>query len=151
MKYWLAKSEPDVFSIDDLKKKQRTYWDGVRNYQARNYLKEWKVGDLVLYYHSNAKPSGIVGIAEVSKEAVPDQTQFDVKSEYFDPKSTEEKPIWFSPEVRFFEKFSDIISLDELRLVKGLENLELLRKGSRLSVIPVSSKEFTIIQKLSTK
>ena len=102
MQYWLMKSEPDVFSIDDLKKQKQTTWDGVRNYQARNFMmNDMQVGDLVLFYHSNAKPPGIAGLATVSKKAEPDPTQFDKKSEYFDPKATKEKPRWFCVKVKF--------------------------------------------------
>lgn len=152
MAYWLMKSEPDVFSIDDLEKQGRSGWDGVRNYQARNYMRDgMKVGDLVLFYHSNAEPSGIAGIARVSKEAHPDPTQFLSKSEYFDPKATKEKPIWLQVEVEFVKKFSDLIPLEVLKKQKVLEKMPLVQKGTRLSVMPVTEKEWNAILKLGEK
>lgn len=149
MAYWLMKSEPDVFSIDDLEKQRRSGWDGVRNYQARNYMRDgMKVGDLILFYHSNAEPSGIAGIARVSKEAHPDPTQFQSKSEYFDPKATTEKPIWLQVEVEFVKKFSAVIPLEILKKQKSLEKMPLVQKGTRLSVMPVTEKEWNAILKL---
>ena len=149
MKYWLMKSEPDVFSIDDLKKKKTSGWDGVRNYQARNFMRdEMKIGDLVLFYHSNAEIPGVAGLAKVCKTSHPDPTQFDSKSEYYDPKATKENPRWFMVEVEFVEKFDRVISLSELKTTKGLENMPLVQKGSRLSINPVSEKEFKIITEL---
>lgn len=143
MKHWLMKTEPDVFSIEDLKKNSTTLWEGVRNYQARNFMmKDMCVGDLVLFYHSNATPPGIAGIAKISKNAVPDPTQFDKKSEYYDPKATLTKPNWFCVEVKFVKKFSNLISLDELKKDKKLENMLVIKKGQRLSIQPVNEKEF---------
>jgi predicted RNA-binding protein with PUA-like domain len=151
MKYWLMKSEPDVFSIDDLQKKKTSFWDGVRNYQARNFMmNDMSVGDTVLFYHSSAEPSGIVGMAKVSAPAKPDPTAFDKKSEYYDAKTTPEKPRWFAVEVEFVKKFKRIIPLDELRNTKGLEDMLVIRKGQRLSIQPVTAKEFAIIKKLSS-
>lgn len=148
MKYWLVKSEPEVFSISDLKREKTTLWDSVRNYQARNYLKVMAVGDLVLYYHSNAEPSGVAGICKVSKVAAPDPTQFDKKSEYFDPKATKEEPRWFAPEMKFVKEFSSVIPLAELKANAALKNMVVLQKGSRLSVQPVTEKEFLIVEAL---
>lgn len=149
-KYWLMKSEPDVFSIDDLKKDKTTLWEGVRNYQARNFMtKEMSVGDEVLFYHSNAKPPGIAGLAKVSKPAVADPTAFDKKSEYYEPKATPERPIWECVEVKFVEKFKTFLSLEELKTHKALANMILLKKGTRLSIQPVSLKEFDYICKLA--
>ena len=148
MNYWLAKSEPDVFSIDDLKNKKKALWDGVRNYQARNFLMEMNVDDLLLFYHSNANPIGIAGIGKVSKKAVPDPSQFDSKSEYYDPKATKEKPRWFCPEISFVEKFKEIITLDQIKAEKTLQSMKLVQKGNRLSVMPVTEKEFKIISNL---
>ena len=144
MNYWLMKSEPDVFSIEDLSQrpKKTEPWDGVRNYQARNFMKEMKKGDLILFYHSNAKPIGIAGIAEVSKSAYPDHTSWDKKSKYYDPKSTKENPRWFMVDVKFKQKFDHIITLDELKEQKPLKEMRLLAKGNRLSVMPVQEKEF---------
>lgn len=150
-KYWLAKSEPDVFSIDDLKKKKTTDWDGVRNYQARNYLREMKVGDKVLFYHSNAKPPGVAGIAEVTKDPYPDPSQFDKSSEYFDEKASKDNPRWFCPQMRFVEKFNKFVSLDELKASKQLQDMQVVKKGSRLSVHPVTKVEFDKIVSMGSK
>jgi predicted RNA-binding protein with PUA-like domain len=148
--YWLMKSEPDVYSIDDLKRDGKTLWEGVRNYQARNFMMhDMNEGDIVLFYHSNAKPPGIAGIAEVCGKAIPDPTAFDPKSEYYDPKSTIEKPIWFCVPVRFKEKLKRLIPIDELRKTRGLEKMLILQKGSRLSVTPVKPEEFLLILKIS--
>jgi len=150
MNYWLMKSEPDVFSIHDLKRKRKTGWDGVRNYQARNYMRDgMKKGDLVFFYHSNAEPSGIAGIARVSKERHPDPSQFDANSEYHDPKATPEKPIWEMVEVEFMEAFSHVITLAELKAAPALKNLPLVQKGTRLSVMPVGETEWKEIVKLA--
>lgn len=143
MKHWLMKSEPEVYSIDHLKKDKTTLWTGVRNYQARNFMwKEMKLGDLVLFYHSNANPSGVAGLAQVSREATPDPTQLDKKSEYYDPKATVEKPIWYCVQVKFMKKFEQVLSLEELRGHKALATMLVLKKGQRLSVQPVSEKEY---------
>jgi predicted RNA-binding protein with PUA-like domain len=150
MKYWLMKSEPEVFSIEDLRKKKRTDWDGVRNYQARNYMRDqMKQGDLVLFYHSNAEPPGVAGIARVSREAHPDETQFDKKSEYYDGKSKRENPTWQLVEVEFVEAFKAVIPLDRLRAEKALAKMVLLQKGSRLSVQPVTEAEWKIVTGLA--
>lgn len=151
-KYWLMKSEPEVFSIDDLKKDKTTLWEGVRNYQARNFMtQEMSVGDEVLFYHSNAKPPGVAGLAKVSKPAVPDPTAFDKKSKYFEPKATPERPIWECVEVKFVDKFKTLLSLDELREHKSLADMLLLKKGTRLSIQPVTPKQFDYICKLAKK
>lgn len=150
MNYWLMKSEPDVFSIADLKKKKKTGWDGVRNYQARNYMRDgMKLGDLVFFYHSNAEPSGIAGVARVCRESHPDPTQFDAKSEYHDPKATKEKPIWQMVEVEFVEEFSHVLTLAELKAAPALAKLPLVQKGTRLSVMPVAEAEWHAILKLA--
>jgi predicted RNA-binding protein with PUA-like domain len=150
MAYWLVKTEPDVFSIDDFARTKVTDWTGVRNYQARNFLKAMKVGEEVLVYHSNAQPPGVVGLAKVHKEALADQTQFDQASEYFDPKATRDKPRWFCPDLKFVRKLDRPMPLDELRTFKVLSGLLLLERGSRLSVIPVSDKHFHAILELSS-
>ncbi|KTD21078.1 EVE domain-containing protein [Legionella londiniensis] len=152
--YWLMKSEPECFSIDDLKKspKQTTPWDGVRNYQARNFIRnEMRPGDLVFFYHSNCNPPGIAGIAEIVSEPYPDYTAFDPESEHPDPKSTLENPRWYMVDVRFKEKFSHLIPLEELKKYPELEKMPLVRKGNRLSVMPVSEKEWNFIKKLAEK
>ena len=142
MAYWLVKTEPEVYSIDDLRQDSSTAWDSVRNYQARNYLTSMVRGDEVLIYHSNSTPPGIVGLAVVSKLAFPDALQFEKKSGYYDPKATIENPRWFSPELKFKKKFSRLISLEELRGEKKLEKMVLLQRGSRLSVHPVTPAEY---------
>jgi len=145
------KTEPEVFSIDDLKKNKTTLWEGVRNYQARNFMKEMQVNDAVLFYHSNSKPSGVAGLATVYKTAVPDPTQFDKKSEYYDSKATLTKPIWFCTEVKFKNKFNNFISLEIIKNDKNLSGMMVVQKGSRLSVQPVSSTDFEYIYQLGLK
>jgi predicted RNA-binding protein with PUA-like domain len=148
-RYWLMKSEPDVYSIDDLKKQGWTHWEGVRNYQARNSMRDdMKIGDGVLFYHSNTKPPGVVGIAKVSKEGYPDHTAFDPKSKYFDPKSDPDHPRWMMVDVAYVSTFKRTVSLDELKEVPGLENMLVIRKGMRLSVQEVTKDEFEIVKKL---
>lgn len=149
MNYWLMKSEPDVFSIDDLKKKKKSGWDGVRNYQARNFMRDdMKLGDLVLFYHSSCEVPGVSGLAKVSKTSHPDPSQFDSKSEYYDPKATHEAPRWFMVEVEFVERFDQVITLTTIKATKGLESMPLVQKGSRLSINPVTASEFKIITAL---
>ena len=147
--YWLMKSEPDVYSIDDLKKEKSTYWNGVRNFKARNNMRDMKLGDGVFFYHSNADPKAIVGIARVCKEAYPDFTQFDKKSNYYDRRATEEKPYWFMVDVEFVEKLETPWSLDMLREVPELEDMALLKRGQRLSVQSVTPEEWKKICELA--
>lgn len=147
-KYWLMKSEPSCFSIDDLQNapNQTSPWDGVRNYQARNFMRnEMSIGDSVLFYHSNCNPPGIIGLAEVVSKAYPDYTAFDPESEHPDPKSTVDNPRWFMVDIQFREKFDRLISLDELKHYPELSKMVLLRKGNRLSVMPVSAEEWSFI------
>ena len=153
MQYWLLKSEPESFSIEDLAKspKKTTCWDGVRNYQARNYMREMQIGDQIFFYHSNAAPTAIVGVAEVVKKSYPDQTALDPRDPHYDPKSTPDNPIWEMVDIQLVKKFDRPIALDELRSVDGLEKMELLRKGSRLSVQPVRPEEWKIINRLAVK
>ena len=146
--YWLLKTEPSAFSFDDLWKapKRTTFWDGVRNFQARNTLRDkMKAGDLVFIYHSSTDPTGIAGIAEVVREGYPDPTAFDPKDSHYDPKSKRESPTWYVVDVMAVELIEPIITLEELRGVKGLEKMVLLQRGSRLSVQPVSAEEWKII------
>ncbi|MCE3011070.1 MAG: EVE domain-containing protein [Proteobacteria bacterium] len=146
------KSEPDVYSIDQLIKDKTTWWTGVRNYQARNFMmKEMQLGDIVLFYHSNAEPPGIAGLAKVTTLAQPDPSQFDKKSESFDPKATAQKPNWFCVEVGFERKFKNLISLDELRKNSKLQNLLVLKKGQRLSIQPVEKTDYLEILKMEKK
>ncbi len=151
MNYWLFKSEPDAFSIDDLyaMKGKRDHWDGIRNYQARNLMRdEMKKGDMGFFYHSSCKVPGIVGVVEVVKEAYPDHTAWDQKSSYYDPKSSEENPRWCMVDVKFRQKYDEVISLERLRTVKRLEGMVLLQKGSRLSIQPVTKAHWNVITKL---
>ena len=151
--YWLLKSEPGAFSIDDLESRpmHTTHWDGVRNYQARNYIRSMKVHDQVLFYHSNAQPPGVAGVAEIVSEPYPDHTAFDQDDKHYDPKSTPLKPTWFMVDVRFVRKFKNFLPLERLRSEAGLQGMELLRMGSRLSVQPVSPDQWKIILKLGDK
>ncbi|MCA9365579.1 EVE domain-containing protein [Candidatus Kaiserbacteria bacterium] len=151
MKYWLMKSEPDCYSIDDLKKDKVEMWDGVRNYQVRNMMRdEIKVGDLALFYHSNAgKETGVVGTMKVAKEAYPDPTQFDMKSDHPDPKSNPENPRWLCVDVKFQSKFDRTITLSELKNDPFFASMTLVQKGNRLSVMPIKKSEFNKIVKLS--
>ncbi len=153
MRYWLMKSEPTCFSIDDLAKapKKTTCWDGVRNYQARNFMREMAKGDPVFFYHSNAEPPAIAGIAEVVKTAYPDHTALDPNEQHYDPKATPEKPIWEMVDIRLVRKFAQPLGLDELRAVAALQKMELLRRGSRLSVQPVTAAEWKAVEKLADK
>ena len=149
--FWLFKTEPSSYSIDDLKNgpQSQDTWDGVRNYQARNFLRDdIKKGDIILIYHSSCKIPGIVGLAKVIKEKSPDFTSWDKKSPYYDPKSTKENPRWFLVTIKFHKKFKSIISLEKLKANPLLKNFQLLKKGNRLSILPVSSKEFDIILKI---
>lgn len=151
-KYWLFKSEPDSFSIEDLEKApgRTTCWDGVRNYQARNFLRdEISVGDEVLFYHSNADPSAIVGIAKVVKAGYPDPSAFNKKSHYFDEKSNPEKPVWYSVDINHLKTLGKPLSLAELKSNHRLKNMVLLQKGSRLSVQPVSENEWKEIMRMT--
>ncbi len=153
MKYWLVKSEPEVFSIDDLSKlkNKTTHWDGVRNYQARNFIRdEMKLGDKVLFYHSNTEPNAVVGICEVVKEAYPDSTAFDSKDIHYDPKSKKESPVWFMVDIKFVKKFSKVVTLQEIKGNKKLQKMRLVQPGSRLSVMPVTKDEFNEISMLGS-
>lgn len=149
--YWLLKTEPSTFSFDDLWNApgRTTFWDGVRNFQARNTLRDrMKPGDQVFIYHSSTDPTGIVGIAEVVKGGYPDPTAFDPKDDHYDPKSKHESPTWFGVDVRAVSRIEPTITLEELRKTKGLEKMVLLQRGSRLSVQPVSASEWRIISRL---
>lgn len=153
-KYWLMKTEPTTYSIDDLGKEKgkTTTWEGVRNYQARNLLRdEIKKGDQVLFYHSACKEPAVVGLAVITREGYPDSFAFDPKSKYFDAKSKKEKPVWFMVDVKLDQKFKYPVTLAELRGQASLKDMVLLQKGSRLSVQPVKKSEFDKIVKLSQK
>jgi len=149
--YWLMKSEPTTFSIDDLIRSPNhvTYWDGVRNYQARNFMRSMAVGDHVLFYHSNADPPEVVGVAEVVTTAYPDSTQFDKKDKHYDPESKPSEPRWDMVDIKYVRKFARALTLDELRKESKLKGMVLLKKGSRLSVQPVTPLEWRHIMKLA--
>jgi predicted RNA-binding protein with PUA-like domain len=143
MNYWLIKSEADCYSIDALKKDKKTAWTGIRNYQARNFMRDgMKIGDLVLFYHSSSEPTGIYGIAKVVSKPHADETQFDKKDDHYDPKAKKENPTWICVDIAFVEKFKEPISLGELRGDPNLKGMEVLKQGQRLSVMPVSEKHF---------
>lgn len=148
MNYWLMKSEPNEYSIDDLEHDAKgwEHWDGVRNYQARNFMQSMEVGDQVFFYHSNTDVPGIVGIAEVCKTAYPDHTAFDPDDNHYDPKSDPNKPRWYMVDVKFVKKFAETISLQTLKAqVEDLPDFPLLRKGNRLSVMPVAPEHWDYI------
>ncbi len=145
MAYWLLKSEPDVFGYDDLVAAKREGWDGVRNYQARIFLRQMKVGDRAIFYHSNAKPPGAAGICKIVRAAEPDPTQFDPTSKYYDPQSKPEDPRWDWVTVAPVKKFRRFVPLDELRAMPELAESRLLARGNRLSVLPLTDEEFDAI------
>jgi predicted RNA-binding protein with PUA-like domain len=148
--HWLIKSEPDVFSIKDLEKVKQEPWTGVRNYQARNFMwREMQPGELAIFYHSNAKPSGAAGVAEVASEPYPDPTQFDPKSEYFDPNATEEKPRWWLVDFKYVATFKELIPLESLKSDPALSEMLVCQKGSRLSINPVEKKHFNRVMKIA--
>jgi len=150
MNYWLIKSEPGSYSIDDLARDRRTSWNGVRNYQARNFMKAMKKGDKVLFYHSSTDPSAVVGIAEVVKQAYPDDTALDSKSNYYDPKSTKQKPIWEMVDIKYTLTFKEPVTLTEIKRLPALSGILLAQPGSRLSVLPVLPEHFAIIARLGS-
>ncbi len=152
MKYWLMKSEPDAYSVDDLaaQPKKTDHWDGIRNYQARNFMRdEMKIGDQAFFYHSSCAEPGVVGIMEVVRAAYTDNSALDSKSKYFDPKATAENPRWVMVGVRLKRKLKRAISLQELKTYKALIDMPLLQRGTRLSIMPVTKKQWDYIIKLS--
>ena len=150
-KFWLLKTEPESFSIQDLAKAkdQTTCWDGVRNYQARNFLREMQTGERLLLYHSSTDPTAVVGTAKIARESYPDPTAWDKKDHHYDPASTPENPRWFMVDIRLEQIFDEPVTLETLRGVAALKDMELLRKGSRLSVQPVRNAEFDAVLKLA--
>jgi predicted RNA-binding protein with PUA-like domain len=149
-RYWLFKSEPECYSIDDLKRDKRTFWAGVRNYQARNLLRdEVQVGDGVFFYHSSTDPMAIVGTMEVVRAGYPDHTAFDPKDDHFDPKSKKDEPTWFMVDVAFKEKFTKPVTRDVLKAQKDLSKMVLLQQGSRLSIQPVTAEQWGIVRQLA--
>lgn len=154
MSYWLIKTEPSEFSIQDLqrKKDQTEHWDGVRNYQARNFMRdEMKIGDQAFFYHSNCEQPGIVGIAKIVKESYPDHTAFDKTDNHYDPKSDKKNPRWFMVDVKFVKQFKNTISLKAIKENKVLADMKLVQRGNRLSVMPVTNKEWTNILKMENQ
>lgn len=148
-RYWLMKTEPESYSIDDLERDGSTYWDGVRNYQARNFMRDdMKPGDGVLFYHSNAEPPGVAGLAEITRSGYPDHTQFDPEDKHFDPKSPQDDPRWLMVDMKFVKKFKQPVPLATLKETEGLEEMMVTKRGSRLSVQPVTPEEFKIVKKL---
>ena len=148
--YWLMKSEPHVYSFGDLVSDKTTHWDGVRNYQARNFMRDkMKIGDYVLYYHSNTKPPHIAGIAKVCKEGYPDFTAFDTESKYFDEKSTPENPRWIMVDIQAVEKLENIVTLEDLKSNQKLEGMLVVKKGQRLSIQPVDEEHYLEVISMS--
>jgi len=150
MAYWLMKSEPDVYSIDDLERDGREMWDSIRNYQARNMMRDdMRIGDKVFFYHSNCKEPGIVGISRVVSKPYADPTQFDPKSKYFDPKSDSDNPRWMLVDVEFVRKLKRSVTLAEIKANPELEDMLLTRRGNRLSIMPVTKEHWDIILRLA--
>ena len=151
-RYWLMKCEPSAYSIGDLARNGETSWEGVRNFQARNFMRDdMRVGDAVLFYASNADPSGVSGLATVSKTAYPDHFAWKKRHKYFDARSTKDKPVWFMVDLGFVEQFRATVPLATLKATKGLEEMKVVQKGSRLSVQPVTKKEYDIVVRLGRK
>ena len=151
-RYWLMKCEPDAYTIDDLAKDGRTSWEGVRNYQARNFMRDdMQEGDGVLFYASNAKPSGVTGLATIARAAYPDQFAWKKGHKYFDPSSRADAPTWFMVDIAFAERFPEIVSLETLKSTRGLEKMMVTQKGSRLSVQPVTRSEYEIVVRMGRR
>lgn len=146
--YWLMKSEPTVYSIEDLERDKTTCWEGVRNYSARNNMRRMSVGDLVFFYHSNANPPGVAGVAKVVKEAYPDHYSWNRRSKYFDEKSTKDNPRWFMVDVGFVKRLKSFVSLEDIKGINSLKEMVLVKRG-RLSVQPVKKREFDTILKMA--
>lgn len=148
--FWLLKCEPDVYSIHDLARDGKTGWDGVRNYQVRNFMRDtMKAGDLGIFYHSNAEPSGAAGVLEILRTGLPDPSQFDRKSDYHDPKSDPKDPTWIMCEVGFVEAFPEVVALERMRCEPALGGMQILQRGNRLSVTPLREHEYRCIRELA--
>jgi predicted RNA-binding protein with PUA-like domain len=151
-RYWLMKCEPDAYTINDLKRDKTTAWEGVRNFQARNFMRgQMQVGDEVLFYASNAEPSGVTGLARIARAGYPDEYSWKKGHHYYDPGSTKEKPLWYMVDIGFVERFPDTLPLETLKHTKGLENMMVIKKGARLSVQPVSKGEYDIVVRLARR
>lgn len=152
MQYWLMKSEPDVYGFDDLKKEKTDHWDGIRNFQARNFMRDqMQKGDLAFFYHSNCEQPGIAGIMKIHRTAYPDFTAFDPKQKYYDAKSDPTNPRWFMVDVKYVRKLQRFVTLHELKLHSALKDMRLLKRGNRLSILPIEKKEWDYILKLETQ
>ena len=150
--YWLMKCEPEAYTIDDLKRDGRSSWEGVRNYQARNFMRDqMQEGDGVLFYASNADPSGVTGLAEIVRAGYPDHTAWEKGHKYFDPATKKDAPMWFMVDIAFVERFPGVVALEILKATKGLESMMVTQKGSRLSVQPVTKAEYEIVMRLGRK
>ena len=148
MNYWIFKTEPDAYSIDDLKKDNIEHWDGIRNYQVRNFIRDdMKVGDKVFIYHSRVKEPGIVGLAEIVKEGYPDHFAWDPDHKYFDSKSSSDNPRWFMVDIKFVEKYAKTYTLEEMKVAKELSEARIVQRGNRLSITPLNKTEFNFILK----
>jgi len=154
MRYWLMKTDPSVFSSEDLRKRPRStdHWEGVRNYQARNYMRdEMRKGDRVLFYHSQCADPGVVGVAEITREAYPDFFSWDRRSRYYDPKSTPEHPRWFMVDVTWIRAFRRTVALKDMKANPGLRRMKVIQKGQRLSIMPVTKEEFAIVSSMGMR
>ncbi|HRK21031.1 MAG TPA: EVE domain-containing protein [Fimbriimonadaceae bacterium] len=152
MAYWLMKSEPDAYSIDDLAKEGAGMWEGCRNYTVRNFLRDtMQKGDRALFYHSSVDPAGVVGEMEIASDAYPDPTQFDPENEYYDAKSPKENPRWFARDVKFIRKFPEMVTLALLKATPGLDAMGVVKRGQRLSIMPVTAAEWEIVMGLAGK
>ncbi len=150
MRCWLMKVEPGAYSIADLERDKKTTWEGVRNYQARNFMRDdMKPGDAVLFYQSSADPTGVAGLAEVSRAGFPDESAWKKGHDYYDPKSTRDNPTWYAVEIKFVERFPQVVTLETLKSTKGLEDMMVTRRGARLSIQPVTPAEYKIVRKLA--
>ena len=151
-RYWLMKCEPSAYTIDDLERDKTTTWEGVRNYQARNFMRDqMQAGDRVLFYASNADPSGVTGLAQIARAGYPDAFAWKKGHKYFDPASTPEKPLWYLVDIGFIERFPEIVPLETLKHTRGLEKMMVTQKGSRLSVQPVTKAEYDIVVRLGRR
>lgn len=151
-RFWLMKSEPEVYSIDALERDGVTSWEGVRNYQARNFLRDdMRIGDLVLFYHSNASPPGVAGVAKIARAGYPDPHAWDPKSRYHDPRSSASDPVWMTVDVAFVERFAAVVALDELKAAPELDGMLVTRRGQRLSVQPVEPEHFRFVRQLGRR
>ncbi len=151
MQYWLMKSEPETYGIDHLKRDRVTPWEGVRNFSARNHMRAMKKGDLILFYHSSADEIGVAGIGKIVAEAHPDESQYKRGGDYFEPRATREKPVWYCVDVGFHERFVHLVTLAEIKADPTLEGMLVRERGSRLSVQPVSEKHFVHIREMAAK